>query len=713
MLRQLEQRTGVPGGFIESDLVDPRYFGKANIENRVQSYLQMLEARQAHGVTGTGAHGVAVKCVVGIDLGSTTTKAVLLDEEGAGRSAGGSPTAAATTRSPAPSRGPRRSPPRASTCSSARSPATRVRAGAARALTRGVPPRALPATSSAICARPSCATSSATSRTARERAALERRSTRGARRDRRAGAAALFLGGRAAQERLLPRHRRRRASWPRPRRSRARGRRLRAARRRSTIAPSSRWRPARRRATSARCSGARSIACSPPGDPQTERARARGSRRIERRCRASTSRRSPSSAPATGGRRCPFPKEAVRSEILCHGRGAHRVFPGTRTVLDIGGQDTKAIQVDEHGVVTSFQMNDRCAAGCGRYLGYIADELNLGLHELGPLALQAHQGGQGQLHVHGLRRRRAARAARARPAARGHPRRAAPRHHAARDVAAGALGRRRERVHLHRRRLQQRAWPSRCCASWSTRTTARTSTLNIHPDSIFMGALGAALFGARRRARGPRAAAARLRARAASAEATHDDRVERHGGHRLRLELDQGRGRRGAARAPTGEILGHARAAHPPAQRARRRRRRPSTRPAPPRRRRADATSTTSRAPATATPSTFATGHFYGMTTHARGALFLFPEARAALDMGALHARAIRMDERGKVLGHRMTSQCASGSGQFLENIARYLGVPLEDVGPLSHAGRSRRRRCRASARCSPRPTSSTWSAAA
>jgi benzoyl-CoA reductase subunit A len=81
----------------------------------------------------------------------------------------------------------------------------------------------------------------------------------------------------------------------------------------------------------------------------------------------------------------------VRSEILCHGRGAYSFFPGTRTVLDIGGQDTKAIQLDEQGVVTSFQMNDRCAAGCGRYLGYIADELNLGLHELGPLALKAER----------------------------------------------------------------------------------------------------------------------------------------------------------------------------------------------------------------------------------------------------------------------------------------------------------------------------------
>jgi len=80
----------------------------------------------------------------------------------------------------------------------------------------------------------------------------------------------------------------------------------------------------------------------------------------------------------------------------------------------------------------------------------------------------------------------------------------------------------------------------------------------------------------------------------------------------------------------------------------------------------------------------FRTGHFYGMTTHSRGGLFLEPQARAIIDMGALHTRAVAMDERGKVLGYRMTSQCASGSGQFLENIARYLGVSLEEVGTLS-----------------------------
>jgi benzoyl-CoA reductase subunit D len=80
----------------------------------------------------------------------------------------------------------------------------------------------------------------------------------------------------------------------------------------------------------------------------------------------------------------------------------------------------------------------------------------------------------------------------------------------------------------------------------------------------------------------------------------------------------------------------------------------------------------------------FRRGHFYGMTTHARGATFLMPQVRAVLDVGALHARALRIDERSRVLANRMTSQCASGSGQFLENVARYLGVALEEVGPLS-----------------------------
>ncbi len=80
----------------------------------------------------------------------------------------------------------------------------------------------------------------------------------------------------------------------------------------------------------------------------------------------------------------------------------------------------------------------------------------------------------------------------------------------------------------------------------------------------------------------------------------------------------------------------------------------------------------------------FHTGHFYSMTSHARGARFLDPKTVAILDCGALHGRAMITDERGKVTNYKMTSQCASGSGQFLENIARYLGIAQDEIGSLS-----------------------------
>ncbi|MFQ5670037.1 MAG: BadF/BadG/BcrA/BcrD ATPase family protein [Acidobacteriota bacterium] len=80
----------------------------------------------------------------------------------------------------------------------------------------------------------------------------------------------------------------------------------------------------------------------------------------------------------------------------------------------------------------------------------------------------------------------------------------------------------------------------------------------------------------------------------------------------------------------------------------------------------------------------FRRGHFFAMTSHARGANYLMPEARTALDLGALHSRAILMDERSRVLAQKMTAQCASGTGQFIENIARYLGIPLREVGACS-----------------------------
>lgn len=192
----------------------------------------------------------------------------------------------------------------------------------------------------------------------------------------------------------------------------------------------------------------------------------------------------------------PFEEKHIKSEILCHAMGAHKVFPGTRTVLDIGGQDTKAIQVDPNGLVTSFQMNDRCAAGCGRYLGYIADEMSISVGELGALAIKAdHEANICSTCT----------------------------------VFAGAelreylnLGERKENIlaGLHRA-IVQRAF-ALIARSGGVRNeftftggVARNPailkyvsqmvtenygkiTINYHPDSIFMGALGAALFAARR-----------------------------------------------------------------------------------------------------------------------------------------------------------------------------------------------------------------------
>ncbi len=418
-----------------------------------------------------------------------------------------------------------------------------------------------------------------------------------------------------------------------------------------------------------------------------------------------------------GRQTLPFDPAAVRSEILCHGRGAHHFFPGTRTVLDIGGQDTKAIQLDEGGVVTAFQMNDRCAAGCGRYLGYIADELGLGLHELGPLALQAKR---------------------------------TVRVNSTCTVFAGAelrerlaLGERREDIllGLHRaivlRALSllsraggvknQFTFTGGVCKNPAVvqlldelvrESFGKDLIINIHPDSIYMGALGASLFAlddlragkkypqprfleataAVQQPRAPAKAAKAPLLKMAPLQQRQEEPVEEQpavfdlplpgkGGDRCLtagvdvgasavkvaiVESDGGEGKvlvTVVQRIRRRAVIEVARAAFQEACE--------QTGVTPAQLRYVASTGDGDGVP-------FRTGHFYSMTAHARGALQLVPDAKGALDMGALHARAIRMDSRARVLGVRMTSQCASGTGQFLENVARYLGVPLEDVGALS-----------------------------
>lgn len=86
----------------------------------------------------------------------------------------------------------------------------------------------------------------------------------------------------------------------------------------------------------------------------------------------------------------PFAHKKI-TEITCHGLGAHHLFSDTRTIIDIGGQDSKVIRVDEHGKVVDFTMNDKCAAGTGRFLEVMAASLHVPLDEMGTLSLKASQ----------------------------------------------------------------------------------------------------------------------------------------------------------------------------------------------------------------------------------------------------------------------------------------------------------------------------------
>ena len=83
------------------------------------------------------------------------------------------------------------------------------------------------------------------------------------------------------------------------------------------------------------------------------------------------------------------PEITVITEIQAYALGARRLFPAVRTILDIGGQDTKAIALTPEGKVAKFEMNDRCAAGTGKFLEFMAVALQVPLEKFGDFALQA------------------------------------------------------------------------------------------------------------------------------------------------------------------------------------------------------------------------------------------------------------------------------------------------------------------------------------
>lgn len=89
-----------------------------------------------------------------------------------------------------------------------------------------------------------------------------------------------------------------------------------------------------------------------------------------------------------GRRAVKFSQKAI-SEIICHAKGVNYSYPDVRTIIDIGGQDSKVISVLENGTVADFVMNDKCAAGTGRFLEVMADVLKLTIDEMGPEAIKS------------------------------------------------------------------------------------------------------------------------------------------------------------------------------------------------------------------------------------------------------------------------------------------------------------------------------------
>lgn len=90
------------------------------------------------------------------------------------------------------------------------------------------------------------------------------------------------------------------------------------------------------------------------------------------------------------GRRSFSSADDVTPEIIAHAKGTVKLYPGTRTIIDIGGQDSKVISIDEFGIIEKFEMNDKCAAGTGRFFEVLTERLlSISMDELGPLSLEA------------------------------------------------------------------------------------------------------------------------------------------------------------------------------------------------------------------------------------------------------------------------------------------------------------------------------------
>jgi predicted CoA-substrate-specific enzyme activase len=328
------------------------------------------------------------------------------------------------------------------------------------------------------------------------------------------------------------------------------------------------------------------------------------------------------------------------TEISCHGRAAVHMFPGTRTVVDMGGQDTKAIRVSDSGEILDFCMNDKCAAGTGRFLGAAAVALDIPLDDLGSTALKSQREikisttctvfaesevlswlGKGKKIediLWGVHTSIASRAS------------ALLRRVGVEDEVTFTGG------------------VTRNCAMVKALEERLGISLNVSDDSHFMGALGAALFALDhvRAARVPASKEAKAvllddaGAVLGSAVKSTGFRLAEVSKETYAMALEAA----GLSEADVEYVVATGFGRHQVSFK--------------------DVTAT-------------------DLTAAARGAHHFFPGTATVLDVGGQTMKVSRIDEQARVTSFRLNDKCAAGTGAFLEKTAHYMGFSTEEIGSL------------------------------
>ncbi len=354
-----------------------------------------------------------------------------------------------------------------------------------------------------------------------------------------------------------------------------------------------------------------------------------------------------------GRDRIPFVQEAV-SEISCHARGARWLLPTVKTVIDIGGQDCKAMRIDKDGKIVKFITNDKCASGTGRFLEVMARLINVSLDDLGELSARAKAPitmanactvwAQADVIQHlndGV---------------------------AVEDIGAGINNAMASRMAVLANNigLERDLCMTGGVAKNAGVVIALEKLLGMtikrikKVDPQLVGAVGAALIAEEKCKRRTHHDCCRMRCRI----------PDRQGGHHGRRENP------GSGDRPRGTNLRY---------RHRRSWTRPCKKPVCPWRKLPGAwerVTAESRSP-------LPMGKNRKLPATGGGPSGLLP-VRTIVDIGGQDAKAIKVDEKGNVIRYLYNDKCASGTGRFLEIMADALGIALDDLGELSERQRSR-----------------------